>query len=280
MIKIIDYKDPRILGIEIKTGETKLLLICLYMPTDCKENEIDFLHYLGKLDAIIQEADTSNISIMGDWNADPTAHFGRELAAFCADKSLLISDIELLGDKNSFTYISDAFGTTSWLDHCVSTMGAHKIISSVKILEDFLGSDHLPVSLYLDINQLPATSVYDAPKQTHKTINWNKADTPSINRYCTLTENALKHVNLSIDALNCKDPACADPTHRQGISDMYNDISKILKESSDSIIGEGQHSYATIPGWNEHVKNSMRLLERLSYYGNPLGSLVQVSYGI
>ena len=80
------------------------------MPTDCKENKIDFLHYLGKLDSITQEADTSNISIIGDWNADPMAHFGRELAAFCSDKSLLISDIELLGDTNSFTYISDAFG--------------------------------------------------------------------------------------------------------------------------------------------------------------------------
>ena len=134
MIRIIDYKDPMILGIEIKTGETKLLLICLYMPTYCKEKKIDFLHYLGKLDLIIQEADTSSISIMGDWNADPRAHFGREIAAFCSDKSLLISDIELLGDTNPFTYISNAFGTTSWLDHCVSTMGAHKIISSVKIL--------------------------------------------------------------------------------------------------------------------------------------------------
>ena len=59
---------------------------------------------------------------MGDGNADPMAHFGRELAAFCSDKSLLISDIELLGDTNSFTYISDAFGMTSWLDHCVSIL--------------------------------------------------------------------------------------------------------------------------------------------------------------
>ena len=64
------------------------------------------------------------------------AHFGREFADFCSDKSLLISDMELIADTNSLTYISDAFGTTSWLDHCVSTMGAHKIISSVKILED------------------------------------------------------------------------------------------------------------------------------------------------
>ena len=110
MIRIIDYKEPRILGIEIKNGETKLLLICLYMPTDCKENKIDFLHYLGKLDSLIPEADTSNKSIIGDWNADSTARFGRELAAFCFDKSL-ISDIELLGDTNSLTYISDAFLT-------------------------------------------------------------------------------------------------------------------------------------------------------------------------
>ena len=93
---------------------------------------------------------------------------GGQLAAFCSDKSLLLSDIELLGDTNSFTYISDAFGTTSWLDHCVSTMCAHKIISSVKILEDFLGSNHVPVSLNVDINQLPATSVFDSPKQTPK----------------------------------------------------------------------------------------------------------------
>ena len=165
---------------------------------------------------------------------------GGELAAFCSDKSLLLSDIELLGDTNSFTYINDAFCTTSWLDHCVSTMGAHKIISSVKILEDFLGSNHVPLSSNLDINQLPATCVYDSPKQTPKTINWNTVDAPSITRYFTLTENALQRLNLPINTLSCKDSACTNTTHRQGISYKYNDISKILKESLGSIIREGK----------------------------------------
>ena len=72
------------------------------MSTDCKENEIDFLHYLGKLDS--QEANTSNISIKGDLNADPITHFGRELAAFCSNKSLSISDIELLYFRYKFMY--------------------------------------------------------------------------------------------------------------------------------------------------------------------------------
>ena len=61
----------------------------------------------------------------------------------------------------------------------------------------------------------------------------------------------LQHVNLPI----CKYPACADATtHRQAISDMYNEISKILKESSGSIIREGNLSHTTIAGWSEHVK--------------------------
>ena len=36
-VKIIQYDDKRILGIELKTSDFIILILCMYMPYECNE---------------------------------------------------------------------------------------------------------------------------------------------------------------------------------------------------------------------------------------------------
>lgn len=72
---------------------------------------------------------------VGDFNADPRTSFGRELIDVARDSGYLLSDMLRLNNtaNNVFTYISDAHGTTSWLDHCLSSVNFHKLFVSCDI---------------------------------------------------------------------------------------------------------------------------------------------------
>ena len=50
---------------------------------------------------------------------------------------------------DSFTYLSDAHGSTSWIDHCASKSSAHEAIESIKILQKLIISDHALFKLHL-----------------------------------------------------------------------------------------------------------------------------------
>ena len=43
-VKIIQYDDDRILGIELKTGGFIILILCVYMPYECNDNYDDFAY--------------------------------------------------------------------------------------------------------------------------------------------------------------------------------------------------------------------------------------------
>ena len=93
-----------------------------YLGHRNSENYDEFMGYLGMVHSIIQESDVSSVFVIGDWNAEINANsvFGSELSSFCTDHSYVISDIEHLGiDSGSFTFFSEAHGSTSWIDHCV-----------------------------------------------------------------------------------------------------------------------------------------------------------------
>ena len=72
---------------------------------------------------IVFEYPNANCYVMEDFNSDFTRGdlFGDECMQICYEHSLSIADKELLPDS-TFTCISNAHGTTSWLDHCVTSV--------------------------------------------------------------------------------------------------------------------------------------------------------------
>ncbi len=51
--------------------------------------------------------------------------------------------------------ISEAWHTTSWLDHCISTAETRDIIKSMTILYGESISDHVPFLMIIDFESLP-----------------------------------------------------------------------------------------------------------------------------
>ena len=190
--RIIDYNDERLLGIELQFGNKKLLIVNVYLPYCSAANHDDIIHYLAKNDAIISSSDTPFIYIMGDWHADltqngnglPQHSFGEELHQFCTEEGLVISDIELLGG-HMYTHINSAHGSTSWLDHLITTTAGHRLVNSCNIQYGVVSSDHLPISAHILLppgcnhSTLPAES---DPKPGTR-IHWDSLSGDQLHKY-------------------------------------------------------------------------------------------------
>ena len=89
---------------------------------------------MAKLESFIAECDSSVVYILGDFNADAMKNtsFSKHLIDYVERTSCIFSDYYFIDE--GFTYVSDAWGTTSWLDHCLTTEDAHQAVTDVSIL--------------------------------------------------------------------------------------------------------------------------------------------------
>ena len=122
---IIDYCDERLMGLEISSHTSKVLIVNVYMPNCCNNNIEDFMFYLCKLDSTIKSADTSYVFVVSDFNSkvrlnadDVLSHkFGKMLTDYTSEHELRISN-NISCDKDTYTFYSST--SVSWLDHLFS----------------------------------------------------------------------------------------------------------------------------------------------------------------
>ena len=173
----------------VKPNDCEFFILCVYLPCDCDQFYDDYCFYLDKIRCIIDAASTPYIFVLGDFNADIKSDsvFGSELIEYsdnnslcCIDKSMLLPD--------SFTFYSAAHGTTSWLDHCVTTESGKSIISDIYINKDFVYSDQFPlcVTILCDISPICSNTVEN---ETRNIPKWNQIYDSDICEYksCTYT---------------------------------------------------------------------------------------------
>ena len=103
----MNLDDVRLLGVTFDTNLGKMLLVNTYLPYQCAYNFEDYCNCLGKIAAIVHEADTRNIVITGDFNAGVNTLFEHELVELCKGEHLYISDYEILGRNSGFLYIRE-----------------------------------------------------------------------------------------------------------------------------------------------------------------------------
>lgn len=111
------------IGIEFNCGDKNFIILNIYTPYECSQNEEEYLNRLACVMSFIQDNASTCFFIVGDMNADVSdgsALFAKHLMQFCFDNGLILSSKVLLPDS-SYTYISEAWHTTSWLDHCICT---------------------------------------------------------------------------------------------------------------------------------------------------------------
>ena len=128
------------------------------MLYQCNDNYDLFVEYTEKISSLIEESATSNIIVLGDFNAAVNTVFECELLEMCKTFQLVVSDHVALGrDSGHYTYVSDAHCTTSWLDHILCSHYIQNRRGSISIIEKLSSSDHLPLSITIDV-QLQSTS--------------------------------------------------------------------------------------------------------------------------
>ena len=255
IVKTFKYDDDRVIGIGLKTSTYTLLFLCCYLPYECDMFYDDYCFYLDKIKCIIESADTPYVYILGDFNADIQSQsiFGSELIEFCDMNNMSFIDKSMLS-PDTFTFISQAHGTTSWLDHCITTTAGESLIANVSVLNDIACSDHLPlcIDINCDINPLYDNNFSDKPS----TSKWHIATDIDKQNYHKCTGEILNTIVLPTEALLCKDTNCE--SHYLDIEHFYDSIVSSIQIATSKCIpcSINGSKFKVIPGWNDYVKES------------------------
>ena len=160
-------------------------IINVYLPYECTDNHDMYVDYLSKIAVFTAGINSTCIFIVGDFNADlsKTSPVGSILCDFCHDNSFTIADKEYL-PVDSYTYVSSAWGTTSWLDHIVCTADAMSCVSKMEIVYSCIHSDHHPVLFCLDCDIVPECNTSDEAGNTSKLkVHWNNLGPDQVYEY-------------------------------------------------------------------------------------------------
>ena len=142
----IMFESNWIIGIKITTDHKIMYILNFYLPHDSPDNKEEFMSRLSNLTAIVEDLECSCVNIVGDFNSNILSKLSNNalnLQEFCEYMNYRWSSKHFL-PSDSFTYVSEAWGTPSWLDHCISSADGFNGIDNMTVLSDFILSDHFP----------------------------------------------------------------------------------------------------------------------------------------
>lgn len=152
--------------------------------------------------------------IIGDMNADikdSKSKFGNHFREFCNNSNLILSSDALM-PSDTFTYISDAWHTTLWLAHCMSTADTHALFGSMSVLYGTTVSDHISVIMSIKIDALPVLNKNININNAEK-IDWSSLTEEEILGYYVRTDQSLSNIHIPRDAVRCNDVKCSSFEH-------------------------------------------------------------------
>ena len=240
------------IGIEYRSADQHFYIINIYAPYECSDNEPLYLERLAYLSAFIADLDSTCIYLIGDFNANISnggSNFAKHLNDFCSDHDYIFSS-KLLLPHDSYTYISEAWHTESWLDHVLSTEDAHNCITNLSIVYSLSSCDHIPLCLTLNVADLPVLSS-QTNSLSHAHIDWSSMSDDVISQYCRNTGVRLSQVTIPYDALLCNNAICNNHAHQNDLRDLYLAIVSCIKSASSLLPVRGTR--VGRPGWNMHV---------------------------
>ena len=140
-VSVLDLHSEWACGINVSLQGDTVCILSVYLPYECDENQDDYIRALEELKVLVDESVTPLIFILGDYNTDilKQSTFSRYIEQFLSESNLLLSDSLFL--DTGYTYVSDAWGTTSWLDHCICTETSHSCIVDIDIHYGYVTSD-------------------------------------------------------------------------------------------------------------------------------------------
>lgn len=253
-IRTLSFGTNWCTGIELNIRNTKMYILNVYMPYQSPSNEEEYLDKLGELSAILDDLDSSCFAVVGDWNANladgGSSQFAPFLNSFIQQNDLHCSTKEIL-PSNSYTHVSEAWGTTSWLDHIVTSNDFHATIQNIKIGYELSGDDHIPVTI--DINVSNAPEVTTNTNNYSPRLNWSNITIAQKQAYFDRTDTLLAEINVPHTAILCNDTNCKNDNHHTELDNFYTNICDKLKIASGEIFKTKKTSHHNRPGWSEYV---------------------------
>ena len=129
-------------------------------------------------------------------------------------------------DSGGFTFISEAHGSTSWIDHCVCTGQAHAIISAINVFYRTQSSDHFALSICIDISIVSMLDMHGPDYRS--TLNCGKASDSKRSAYTDKCSEQLGNIHIPREAICCSLASCGDVSHIHSIASLYSDVVNCL----------------------------------------------------
>ncbi|XP_037866696.2 uncharacterized protein LOC119628475 [Bombyx mori] len=265
-VSVIPCASERIVAIKVCVADRSMLFFSVYMPTNELDHLCEFVECLSEISAIVENEHVESIYVLGDFNAHPGKLFGNEMLSFCAEQNWLCADIERLGiDSQSYTYTSDAHGTCSWLDHCLTSVAAWRTVVNVKIHYDVFWSDHFPLEVECNLERVRSMTIPPNISNVNKII-WGERTGDQIDMYFKYCNDKLKLIDFPLELNKCCDKMCTNVNHQSVINNFYMCIINVLTEASincyDNFSNKCEITHRGIRpliGWNKHVRSAHRV---------------------
>ena len=252
LIRPCDYGYNWLVGLDIidKRTNAKFNFVNVYLPCNTQDNIDSFLECVGVLQQILEDCDTTRLMFCGDFNCDLSKHdrYCNILSSFISDTEIKCLDCEKL-PSDTFTYVSDCWHTTSWIDHCLCTVDFASLIRNQFVDYGVTWSDHRPTIIDIECSMSPAISDENQMMEIVEHVNWH--DKGVIHSYLNKTDELLDNINVD-DLTQCRDTFCDNEYHYQRIEQLYNELVACLTSCAPS---SRKRAFKTVPGWNDYVKN-------------------------
>ena len=246
---LVNYSDPRVLGMRLSAGGTDTLIINVYLPYYSAENFEEYLLYIGKITNFIAESETNNIFIIGDFNADLHSPFHREWLAYADENNFHFSDIKRL-QCSTFSHINHGSLSKSWIDHCLASETADQSVTDIFVLYDDFLSDPLPLMVEVNWAIFTDVSCGEVPSD-RPNIRWNFQSMQKTNMfYGLLTQQTQNFIH---DEIQCLATVCDCLEHKRQLEKLWNSFNEVVLQCGMRAFGGAEAQYRQIPGWNQHV---------------------------
>ncbi|KAJ2941053.1 hypothetical protein O0L34_g13183 [Tuta absoluta] len=279
-VAVVDCGSDRLIAIRITKDKRSFMVFCVYLPCDKLDNLPEFTDCLARMHAIVEESDCSIVYMLGDYNAHPYARFGAELKLFCEEHDFVCADIDILGvDSDTHTFVSDAHGSRTWLDHCLTTVAGRDTLVSAKVMYGVYSSDHLPLRVECNIDHCTWLADGESREQQSELakIRWGNRDASQIESYFNYCNKDLIDINSNTCSLSCYgildcNCNCLNCTAESGdyhivIDTLYHSIVKTLQScasKSSCLRPPKRNKRKPVTGWNFHVAQT-HSVARLHY---------------
>ena len=260
-MSVVEFGDDRLLGLRCSIGGTNIMLVNVYLPTQCPENHDLYLSYMGKMEAIVRESDADCVCFLGDFNAAPYSLYYHYLTRLCTEFDLCVLDVQHL-DANTYTHLNSGNSGTSWIDHVIMSKNLARYSHSISVEYGVAVSDHFPLSFSFSVFNflnIPNT-IY---RENFPVVNWNFSNSVKSQDFFQRLDRKLQDIQINVPVCYHNE-LCVHRTHRRKIDEFYKNVLNSIIETGLSVFGPGHRQRDfNVLGWNEHVSELHREARRM-----------------